>query len=157
LKSEGYTLIELLVVLILVSIFAVMVVPRWTATPNLDAEAESLLSRLRYTQALALTQGEPFRLNVTLPNLYGITRLNGIAVPDLNTGHETLTFSSGVTVAFSSNLPNHLIAFDQKGAPYFDAEAKSPLSSNASILLTSGDESRRILITAETGNMVITS
>ncbi len=156
-RSDGYSLIELLVVLVLVSIFAVMVVPRWTATPNLAAETELLLSHLRYTQTLALTQGQGFRLNFTLPHTYGMTRLNGESVPDLNTGHETITLSSGVTMTLSNNLPNSLLSFDPKGAPYVDAEGKIPLSNDATILLTSGNQTRQIVITAETGHMVIST
>ena len=153
-KQNGFTLAELLVVLVLVSIVAVIAVPRWTTSPNLDAQTQQLLSDLRYTQMLAITHGQRFRLNFTPPSSYGITTLAGTAVPNPSTNANTVTVTTGVTISGLTNLPNNLIAFDEKGIPYTDSAATTALAANATITLSRNGLTRSILVTQGTGSMV---
>lgn len=152
-KQKGFTLVEFLIVIVLISIIAVIAVPQWTTSSNLDAQTQQLLSDLRYTQMLAITHGQRFRLNLVLPNSYGITNLAGTAVPNPSTGTNTITLTSGVTITGLSNLPNNLIAFDERGIPYSDSAATTPLAANATITLSGNGMTRSIVITQQTGSM----
>ena len=154
-KHNGFTLSELLLVIILVSIIAVIAVPRWAGAPNLDAQTQQLLSDLRYTQMLAITHGQRFRLNFTLPSAYNITNLSGTAVPNPSTGSNSITLLSGVTISTLTNLPNNLVAFDENGIPYSNSGASTALAANATITLTANGISRMIIITPQTGSMAV--
>jgi len=152
-KKNGFTVIELLIVIVLISIITVIAVPRWITSPSLDAQTHQLLNDLRYTQMLAITHGQRFRVNFTLPNSYGITNLSGTAVSNPSTGGNTVILVDGVTISNLTNLPNNLIAFDENGIPYSNSTATIALSSNATITLTRDNINRSIVITQETGNM----
>ncbi len=153
-QQLGFTVVELLVVMILVSIVAVSAIPRWTTSPMLDATIQQLLSDLRYTQMLAITHGQGFRMNFTLPSAYNITGLSGTAVPNLSTGANTTTLFSGVIISGVTHLPNALIAFDGKGIPYVDSAATTALTVNATITLSANGTNRYIVVTPQTGSMV---
>src|SRR3990167_4173863 len=153
-KQNGFTLIELVLFIILISIIAALAVPRFITSPNLDAQTQQLLGDLRYTQMLAITHGQRFRMNFTLPSGYGITNLAGTAVPNPSTGTNTVTVTTGVTISGLTNLPNNLIAFDEKGIPYTDSAATTALAANATITLSRNGLMRSILVTQGTGSMV---
>lgn len=152
-KQNGFTIAELLIVIVLVSIVAVIAVPRFVTSPNLDAQVQQLLGDLRYTQMLAITHGQRFRVNFTLPSSYGITDLSGTAIPNPSTGGNTITLPADITLSNLTNLPNNLIAFDEKGIPYSDSAATTALSANATITLTRNNMNRSIVITQQTGSM----
>lgn len=153
-KQNGFTMIELVIVIVLISILAAIAVPRWATSPNLDAQTWELLSDLRYTQMLAITHGQRFRVNFTLPSNYGITNLAGTAVPNISTGGNTITLATGITISSLSNLPNNLVAFDERGIPYTDTAATVALAADATITLTDNGINRSIVITQGTGSML---
>lgn len=153
-KQHAFTFIEFLLVVILIGIIAAIAVPRWATSPSLDAQTQQLLADLRYTQMLAITHGQRFRLNFTLPSSYGITNLVGIAVPNISTGANTITLPTGVTISGLTNLPNNLVAFDENGIPYSDSAAITALTANAIITLDYNGMTRSIVITQQTGSMV---
>lgn len=150
-KRSGFTIIELIVVLALIGILAAMVIPRWTTAPTLDAQVNQLLGDIRYTQALALSHGQRFRINFTLPSTYSITTTSGTAVGNPSTGATTVTLTSGVTITGLINLPNNLVAFDEQGVPYTNSTATTALAANATITLSGGGLTRSIVITPTTG------
>jgi len=152
-KHRGFTIVEFIVVIVLISIVAAIAVPRWVTSPNLDAQTQQLLSDLRYAQMLAITHGQRFRVNFTLPSSYGITTLAGTAVPNISTNTNTITLRSGITISGLTNLPNNLIAFDEQGIPYSDSAATVPLAANATITLSYNGMTRSIVITQQTGSM----
>ena len=147
-------MVELIVVLVIVAILATMAAPRWVTSPTLDGQLQQLLSDIRYTQALALSHGQRFRVNLTLPSTYSMTTTSGTAVTNPSTGASSVTLTSGVTMTAVSNLPNNLIAFDEAGTPYTDSAATTPLASNATITLSANGLTRSILITPETGRVL---
>lgn len=153
-KQNGFTLAELVLVIVLMSIIAVIAVPRFATSPNLDAQMQQLLSDLRYAQQLAITHGQRFRVNFTLPSSYGITDLGGTAVANPSTGGNTITLPSDVTISSLTNLPNNLIAFDEQGIPYSNSTATTALAANATITLTRNNINRSIVITQQTGSMI---
>jgi len=153
-KCLGFTVVELIVVIVLISIMAAIAVPRWATSPNLDAQTQQLLSDLRYTQMLAITHGQRFRVNFTLPSSYDTTNLSGTPVANISTGGNTITLRSGITISSLTNLPNDLVAFDERGIPYTDSGATVALAANATITLSYNGMTRSIVITQQTGSMV---
>lgn len=155
LTQSGFTMIELVVVTLIVSIIAVFSVSRWSATINPNALAEQLASDIRYTQSLAMTHGQRYRLNLTAPNTYSITTTGGTAVPNSVTGTNTVTLT-GITFGAFGNLPNNLIAFDGQGIPYTDSGATTTLNATATIpVSTGGAVTRTIQISPTTGRVTI--
>jgi MSHA pilin protein MshC len=153
-KKSGFTFIELVIVIALLAILSTYAVTRWpSANVNLNAEAQQLASEIRYTQSLAFSKGQRYRLNLTSTN-YSITDISGNAVSDPNTGNNSTTFSNGISTSLS-NLPNNIIAFDGNGSPYIDSTATTTLTANATITLSKGSVSRIVLITPETGRVIL--
>jgi len=154
-KQNGFTIVELIVVITIVAIISVIAVPRFITTPNLDGQTQQLLSDLRYTQMLAITHGQRFRVNFTSSTTYTITNTSGTAVANPSTNGNTITFTGGVTMSLPpTNLPNNLVAFDENGIPYTDSAATTALAANATITLTRNGINRSIVITQKTGSMI---
>lgn len=151
--QKGFTIVELIVVLLLVAIVAIIAVPRWASSPKLEGQLQQLQSDLRYAQNLAMTHGERFRVNFTLPSTYNISDKAGAAVTNPSTGMSSTALTNGVIISGLTNLPNNLIAFDGKGIPYTDATASTALTVNAVITLKVDDITRSIIIAPETGSM----
>lgn len=153
-KKSGFTLIELIIVIVIMAVVSAYVVARWPGTNiNLNAQAQQLASAVRYTQSLALSQGQRYRLNLTSSS-YSITTTGGTAVADLVTGSNSTSISSGITVAWT-NLPNALLAFDGNGSPYTDSTATTLLATNATITLTQNSVTRTLTITPQTGRVIL--
>ena len=150
---NGFTVVEFIVVLVLVSIVAVFAMPRWITSPNLDAQAQVLLEDLRYTQLLAMTHDQRFRVNFSPPSNYSFSSTSGVTVINPSTGASTTALVSGVTITALSNLPNNLIAFDEKGIPYTDSTATTQLATTATITLSRNGMTLVVSIVPETGNM----
>jgi len=153
--QKGFTIVELIVVLTLIALIAAIGVPRWIGqTPNLEAQKQQLISDIRYTQNLAMTHGQRYRINFTLPSSYNITNAAGTAVTNPSTGASTITLASGITLSALGNLPNNLLGFDEHGIPYTDsAVTTTQLATNATITVTANGVNQVITVTPQTGNV----
>lgn len=154
-KQNGFTLIELIVVISLISILAAGVYLNWPgSTMNLAAQTRQLANDLRYTQALSMTTGQRYRLVRTSSNTYQILNSSGSAMVLM--GRTTITLASGITFGSLTNLPNSLVAFNGLGAPYTDTgNPGTPLSTTATLSLTTNGETRTVSITPETGRVSV--
>lgn len=155
-QEKGFTLIELVIVLILLSILATATYIQWPATTiNLGAQADQLAADIRYAQSLSMTKGERYRLVKTSSTAYQITNSAGTPIL-LARGNTTMTLNSAITFGTLTNLPNNLIVFDGKGAPYVTTGSPgTALSSTATLPLVSGAETKTVAITPETGRVIV--
>ncbi len=150
--QNGWTLIELAVVMVIITIVSLVVVMRWPGEGiNLEAQAQQLASDIRYTQALAMTRGERYRINFTAGN-YGIAIRTGTAVPHPVIGTNTISFPAGI--ALSS--PSSFIVFDGQGSPYTDATLPgTALAADAVISLSGGGSTINVRISPQTGRVLV--
>lgn len=155
-KVNGFTLIEMIIITLVIGILAVYPLLKWQGSSiNLDAEAERLASDIRYAQSLSMTRVERYQFIKTSSNTYQIRSAAGTPVV-LGSGSTTVTLNSGITFGTFVNLPNSLIAFDGKGAPYTDnGSPPTALSATASIPITASGYTKTIIITPETGSISI--
>lgn len=151
-KNAGFTLIECLLTLMILAIISAIIIVRW---PNdmirLSAEAQQLVSVMRYTQSLALSHGSDYRVNFTASS-YNITDTDGNTISDIVKGGNNIYFGQNTSIVLV-NLPNNLLVFNGQGIPYIDYNATVPLTSGASIRLSNGNATSSILITPETGRI----
>jgi len=154
-NSAGFTLIELMVTIIIISILAATVLLQWPgSTINLREQAEQLADDIRYTQSLAMTKGQRYRIVLSSAS-YQIINSSGSAVTLMN-GSTTMTLNSGITIGALTNLPNSLINFDGRGTPYTDtASPGTALASTASIPMSANGETHTISVTPQTGRVVV--
>jgi len=157
--ERGFTLRELLIVIVLVGIISAIALTRTGNDPvMLSTQVDQLAGDIRYVQALAMTQGQRYRINLTATG-YTLTLADagGTLVPHPVTGSTAQTnWNSGVTVALPpTNLPNSLVAFDGRGIPYTDNVATIALGAaiTATITLSKGGASQSITITPLTGRV----
>lgn len=156
-KHAGVTLIEIVLVIVLVSLLTVGILFQWPETSiSLAAQAEQLANDLRYTQSLAMTKGQRFRLVKISASSYQIQYgANSIMVYP-GTGTTTINFGTDIFFGVWTNLPNNSITFDGKGRPYIDLLIPgTPLATNASISLVSGGKTKTIQISPETGRVIV--
>ncbi len=155
-NTAGFTLLELIFVLLIMSIISVTVMLQWTASGiDLGAQAKELASDIRYTQSLAMTNGQRYYLIKQSSTTYQIMTSGGTAVMLFN-GRTTATLNSGITFGTLTNLPNNLVAFDGKGTPYTTSSSPgTALTSTATIPITSGGATKTISIQPGTGRVTI--
>ncbi len=152
-RCRGFSLIELVMTMTLIAILSAVVISRWSPSSfELQATSEQLLADIRYTQKMAMTRGERFRINLQNNRYWITTRIgnSGIASPATN---ETISYlNNGIRLTSRYNL----IVFDGNGAPYTSANLPgTPLTGNATITLNSGSRSRTLQISPSTGRVVI--
>jgi type II secretory pathway pseudopilin PulG len=149
--------VELVAIILLVGILAFVAIPRFSG-PSLrvDAQAEQLASDIRYTQTLAMTQGDRFRINLTAAG-YQITSSTGAAtVIHPGTGSTNAVALNGVTLSgWSPPLTNNYVAFDGRGIPYSLVTSSTGLVAAATITLTGGGYARNLVVSPETGRVVL--
>src|SRR2546428_11221447 len=156
--ERGFTLRELLIVMVIVGIISAIALTRTGNDPlMLSTQVDQLAGDIRYVQALAMTQGQRYRINLTATG-YTLTLANagGTLVPHPLTGSTAQTnWNSGVTGTLPpTNLPNSLVAFDGRGIPYIDNVATNVLvAGTATITLSKGGANQTVSITPQTGRV----
>lgn len=143
-------------VIIIMAIIGVVIFFSWPGkTINLGAQAKQLSNDIRYAQSLAMTKGQRYRWVKLSSSTYQIQDNSGTAIM-LALGNTTMTLSSGITFGTLTNLPNNLVNFDGKGAPYTDTSSPgTALVSDANIPLTDGDSTKTVVVTAGTGRVAV--
>ena len=156
-RQRGFTLREMVIVMVLVGIISAIALPRMANDPMLlSTQVEQLAGDIRYVQALAMTQGQRYRLNLTATG-YTLTLADagGTLVPHPVTGSTAQTnWNSGISITLPpTNLPNSLVAFDGRGVPYTDNLATTALAASATIVLSRSSAAQQITIFPETGKV----
>ena len=158
-RGRGFTLRELIIVLVIVGIISAIALTRTGNDPvMLSTQVNQLAGDIRYVQALAMTQGQRYRINLTATG-YTFTRADagGTAVIHPATGSAAqINWNSGVTVALPpTNLPSNLVAFDGRGAPYTNNLATTALGlgNTATITLSKGGANATVTIQPFTGKV----
>lgn len=153
-QARGFTLIEFVIVIVVI---AVLAATASLYTPgdgvNVSAQAEQLASDIRYTQSLAMSRGQRFRLNLTAGS-YQITDPNGIAQTHPGTGTSAaVSLGSTVLSGYNPPLNNAYVAFDSLGVPYTDPT--TALVAQASLTLTAKGEAISVRVVPQTGRVKV--
>ena len=152
-RFRGFSLIELVTVLVIVGILAVFAAPRLFTVQSitLPAVAAQLLANIRYTQSLAMSQGQRYRINFTATT-YQITDMSGAPiVQPVTASTAAISVSPATLSGYNPPLTNNYVAFDTKGVPYTSATAA--LAATATIILTSGSDTSNMTTAPETGRV----
>lgn len=146
----GFSMIELVGVLVIISILAVIALPRLTApsTITLAANASQLAGAIRYAQSLSMSQGQRYRLNLTA-NSYQITDMSGATTSLPPSAGNAVTTTPVALSGYAATLSNNYVAFNTTGVPFISAT--TALAATATITLTSGGNSVSLSIAPETG------
>lgn len=139
-------------VMLIISILAVSVIMRSPGQIiNVAAQADQIIGDIRYTQSLAMTHGQRFRINFSA-NSYSISSLDGVTLyPQPASGASTTTLNNGITLASTYAF----LAFDTNGAPYTDAVLPgTALAADEVITLSSAGDSSSIRVSAQTGRVI---
>jgi prepilin-type N-terminal cleavage/methylation domain-containing protein len=148
---RGFTLIELVITLVILSILSYTVISRWSAsTFDLQAAAEQLVADIRYTQMLAMTRGQRYRINFTASSYWISDRTNSATIPEPATNQATMALPGGISLS-----PSGILVFDGNGIPYSDAALPGTTAGDTTLSLGDGSETRQILINAETGRVTL--
>lgn len=156
-RDDGFTLVELVVIILLAGLLAFTAIPRYLNKGAIDVSviAEQLANDIRYTQSLAMTSGQRNRINLTAAT-YQITTSSGGLLTHPVTGSTNPIVLNGVTLSgWSPPLTNNYVAFDSRGVPYSLVTSSTGLTMNATITLSTGSQVRSIVISPETGRVIV--
>jgi prepilin-type N-terminal cleavage/methylation domain-containing protein len=163
-QLKGFTLIELVILLLIIAVLAVVVNINWPgSTLNLGAQTSQLATDLRYTQALSMTRGQRYCLKISGNTYQIVNSATGTAMV-LAYGNLTATLGNGIAFGAISPGGSAMFVFDGSGIPYYsssttcnttNAQAATALTGNGSIILSAGGQTRTILISAETGRVLV--
>jgi MSHA pilin protein MshC len=152
-RASGFTVLELALVLVMVGVLAVFAAPRlFTAQSiTLPAVAAQVAASIRYTQSLAMSRGQRYRINFAA-GTYQITDMGGAPiVQPLTASTAAVSVAPATLTGFNPPLTGGYVAFDGKGQPY--VSATTPLAGTATITLTAGTEVATVRILPETGHV----
>ena len=96
--SRGFTLVELIMVVVLISILAVSVVPKFvdTSAISLQGGAAMVAADIRYTQELAMSTHSPKTITFTTNDTFYTVNSQTMNLPS------RVSISSGATFTFNS-------------------------------------------------------
>ncbi len=139
-------------VLLLVSVLVIAASAGWPDREvNLDAQAQQLAGDIRYVQSLSMSRGQRFRINFFV-NSYNMSDRGGATIAHPVVGVADVMFDSGIALGTTNNF----LVFDGKGVPHSDAALPgTPLGANAVVTLTLGADSRTLIISRETGRVLV--
>jgi MSHA pilin protein MshC len=150
----GFTLVELVTILILVALLAFTAIPRQPAlTLGVAAQVDQLAADIRFTQSLAMTHGDRFRINLAATG-YQITDSSGAGVAHPVTQSTAAIALDSVTLSgYNPPLTNSYLAFDGRGVPFAAVTSSTPLAADVTITLAGNGETRTIVVTRDTGRV----
>jgi len=154
-KKQGFTLLEVMIVVAVISILAVVAVPRYQATLDhyrLDAAARNLAERIRYAKQLAMDQRRNIGVGFSGNTLEVVpVTLSGNGQPDVLAPLERLSLDSGVMFSSATGVQTSQDGLTQY--IYFDYRGfvqTNPPGSAAAFLL-SGVRGQRVQVEVEAG------
>jgi MSHA pilin protein MshC len=153
--AKGFTLIELIMVMVLLGVLAAIASMRMPGDGiNVSAQAEQLASDIRYTQSLAMSRGQRFRINFAAGS-YQITDISGtVAQVHPGTGQTAaVDLAPAVLSGYNPPFTNSYLAFDSLGVPYTDTTIAQAVL--ATLTLTSGGEAITVRVAPQTGRVQV--
>ncbi|MEA1988801.1 MAG: type II secretion system protein [Pseudomonadota bacterium] len=154
-NQHGFTLIEITAVLVLMAIISAYVIGRSIGTEQIDLAAQTakIRNQIRYAHAMAMKRSDAIWGITCDTNQYWFFKTNP-GTPEILPG-ET---NAQITLAdFGINMSGFTVFFDRIGKPYSsytDETINVPVNNTDNkmiINITSGTQSRKLSIIAETG------
>ncbi len=138
-RARGYTLIELVFVVVVIVLVAMVVIPRmglpFTVKMKVYTASKKLVSNLRYTRRLAITNNENYRLNV-----------------DSSTNEYEIYDSGDAQVGNTETIDSSITVSDDKDF-IFEAFGNASAASDTSISLTADGNQYDLIVTTATGRV----
>ena len=169
--KRAFTMLELIFVLVVIGILAAVIIPSTRTNPVAEASID-LLSKIRYTQHLALVDDKyndtnatwvlnRWQIDFTTANQYTIQSNNGtLFAKDPQTGANLqnidMNTKYGVTLSFTNCGANNILSFDHLGRPLVDTLTTlygelMPSNNQCVINIAANGQDADITISAETG------
>jgi type II secretory pathway pseudopilin PulG len=126
-KDSGFTLIEIVLILIVISVLAAVVTPKFAefySGIKLSSAAKKLVNDIRYAQNLATTTRTHHKISFTSAGSYRVLNVStGNPVRDPLTQADfivdlTRSEFSGVNITLPTGLAGDYVEFDGLGIPY---------------------------------------
>ncbi len=112
-RSDGFTLIELIAVMVILATLGALAIPRFAHNDaTVPAQADQLGRAIRHAQAMAMSQGQAFTVDIQSATSYAITDgATATPVRDAAGEEQLYTLINAVTLAGAD------IEFDSLGRP----------------------------------------
>ena len=151
-RDKGFTLVELVTVLVIVAILSLMFVTQWRGlSVNLAAQADQLVSDIRYIQSLSMTRGQRYRINFSAGGYAFSNAAGTVPVPHPATAANSVPLAGGITLTST----HAFLVFDGNGTPYVNSALPgTALAGDAVITLSADGESRTVRVSPQTGRVI---
>jgi prepilin-type N-terminal cleavage/methylation domain-containing protein len=154
-NQHGFTLVEITVVLVLMAIISAYVIGRSINTEQIDlaGQTDKIRVQIRYAQAMAMKRSDAIWGITCDTNQYWMFKTN-TGTPELLPGEQNTQINLS---DLGINMSVFTVFFDRIGKPYSaytDEATNEPLNNidnTITINLTSGTQSRKLSVIAETG------
>jgi prepilin-type N-terminal cleavage/methylation domain-containing protein len=152
-SNLGFTLLEMVIVILIIGILSLVVINQLpSASIDLGALAQEIVSSVRYTQALSMYTGQRYYFYAPSTGSYEI--VNGSSTPIvLAQGNTVVTFPTGVTFG-ATTFPNGMVGFNGRGQPITDTTG-TLLTTTGTFSLTNGTTTMTITVQANTGAVTL--
>jgi len=112
-RCDGFTLIELVAVMVILATLGAMALPRFAHNDaTVPAQADQLGRTIRHAQAMAMSQGQAFTIDIQSATSYAITDgVSATPVRDAAGEEQAYTLINAVTLAGAD------VEFDSLGRP----------------------------------------
>lgn len=154
-KHAGFTLTELVIVIIATSVLATTVMMLWPGdVVTVNSQAESLAIDIRYTQLLSMASNTRCRMDLSSSSQYRILNSAGVATTIPSVGTTAVVLQNSLSLSSTSPY----LIFDARGVPYTSTtstDTGTALASNLAITLTGINGSKQIIVSPETGRVIV--
>jgi prepilin-type N-terminal cleavage/methylation domain-containing protein len=161
--QRGFTLIELILILVVMAILAVAAIPYLEDTIGMKASATArrLQSDIAYTQELAMTRNQRYRLVFPLATSYEVRDASGNLTTDpAGGGGLAVITEAGITLSWNfdgETAAGRGVEFDSLGRPYVYAgttPSSDPLDAGT-VAVAGGGANQTVTVQSQTGKVSI--
>lgn len=151
-NENGLTILEVIAVLVIVAIITALVIARYEGNPTrLFARTEVIKAHIRYAQARSMNTNDPWGISSDGNRYWLFNKGDEVNEKRMAPGEETPIVDIQQYGLQMSGLPGSFISFDDKGRPCSDKNGQTPIASDLYIIVSSGADSKTIIVTRNTG------
>ncbi len=155
-QEDGLTVLEVIAVLVILAVITAFIIFRYQDNPTkLFARVEVIKAHIRYAQARSMNTSDSWGFVKSADGkqywLFNEINQNRVAPGEESLIVNIEQFDMVINSMVINSSPVSFISFDDKGRPCSDNNGRNPITSDLSMVISSGGITQPLLITKNTG------